>query len=121
MPGVFQQYNPFLSFRQPLDGQHPKLPESRRCVTRSNNVHHRAGSVWETMSGSSTEGDRGSGGFPKPRDRAAASKAHHVGPRCPGPGVPLGCPGSCRPGEQQERRGVGRDADRGVSRERAQG
>lgn len=27
VPGVFQQYNPFLSFRQPLDGQHLKLPD----------------------------------------------------------------------------------------------
>lgn len=113
---VFQHYNPFLSFRQPSNGQHPKLPESRCCVTRNNDVCHRAGSVWETMSGSSTEGDKGSGGFPEPRDKAAASKPHHVGPRCPEPGVPLGCPGSCRPGEQQERRGTGRDADRGVSR-----
>lgn len=94
VPGVFQQCNSFLSFRQPLDCQHPKLPESRCCVTRSNDVCHRASSVWETMSGSSTEGDKGSGSCPEPRDRAAASKPHHAGPRCPVPGVPLGCPGS---------------------------
>lgn len=121
MPGVFQQHNPFLSFGQPLHGQHPKLPEFRCCITRSIDVCHRAGSVWETMAGSSTEGDKGSGDFPEPRARAAASKQHHVGPRCPVPGVPLGCPGSCRPGEQQERRGAGWDADTGHPEQRAQG
>lgn len=93
VPGVFQHYNPFLSFRQPSNGQHPKLPESRCCVTRSNDVCHRSGSVWEPMSGSSTEGDKGSGGFPRAPGRGCCRQPAPRGPKVPCAGSALGVPG----------------------------